>query len=198
MRHQETPTLLLPSSSSSYSVAGTRRRNRQSASLLGCPFYPKTPRMQSSDPHPVAQVSKGGARSRQPQDRVTPLPSFLFLKDWDASNIYSKSLIRARGGGSHFFLVRSWQNFLTPRNPLPSPPEAREGKGDPKIAAASPWQVSTGLTACTCQGGGWAWRAFLHPGILYTRSPTVPPSISVREGNPTYPTTEIIMAATTR
>lgn len=139
MRHQETPTLLLPSSSSSYSVAGTRRRNRQSASLLGCPFYPKTPRMQSSDPHPVAQVSKGGARSRQPQDRVTPLPSFLFLKDWDASNIYSKSLIRARGGGGVIFFLSEAGKISSPLE-IPSRLRPRHGKekGTPRLLRPRP------------------------------------------------------------
>lgn len=131
MRHQGTPTLLLPSSASLYTVAGTTRRHRQNASLLRYPFYTNTPRIQSPDPHPVAQVSQGGAHSRQPQDRVSPLPSpFLFLQDRGAANLsFTKCLIRAQWGwgrgGESFFLSEASKMS----SPLGTPHFSARGAG---------------------------------------------------------------------
>ena len=57
-------------------------------------------------------------------------------------------------------------------------------------------QVSTGLPACNYQETGAEGVSASRDLAPRARSVLTP--ITGREGNPTYPTTEIIMAATTR
>lgn len=103
MRHQETPTLLIPSSALLYSVTGIRQRNRQSASPLGCPFY-TTP-----GPHPAVLASP----------RVglhTPLSFFfLFLKDEGATNIFPARARSWHGGGGWGAVRWGTSHFSSPR-----------------------------------------------------------------------------------